>query len=299
MAQPHIAEAQFPRAEPAISASQPSPSIGDLLRAALHLSDEHERAILDHQKETGLRFGESAVALRLAQPADVLQALARQYRFPYPQAAAVNAAQAPLVMAADPFGAQADAFRELRSVLLIDLAAREPKPGLALVSAEIGDGKSYVAANLAVAFSQLGARTLLIDADMRAPRQHEIFAIEPSAGLSAFLAGRCGRNAIQPLALLPGLHVLPAGPLPPNPTELLQGAAFDRFMADALRSFDHVMVDTPAAARGADALIVAAKCGTALVVARKGQSRMRALQGLLGSLAKRPAAVAGVLVNEH
>jgi protein-tyrosine kinase len=298
MAQPHVAQAQFPRVEQGTSAPQP-PSIGDLLRAALHLSDEHVRAILDHQKETGLRFGESAVALRLAERADVLQALAQQYRFPCPQAKPVQPAQAELVMAADPFGAQADAFRELRSALLVDLAGREPRSGLAVISAEVGDGKSYVAANLALACSQLGARTLLIDADLRAPRQHEIFAIEMSVGLSALLAGRCGRSAIQPLAHLPGLHVLPAGPLPPNPTELLEGPAFERLMADVLRSFDHVIVDTPAGTRGADARIVAAKCGTALVVARKGQSRMSALQALLASLAKGSTAVAGVLVNEH
>lgn len=298
MAQPHAAQAHFPRVEQAISAAQRSPLIGELLRDAIDLSDAQVCAILDHQQETGLRFGESAVALGLAERAHVLEALAGQYRFPCPHAPA-HGPQSELVMAADPFGGQADAFRDLRSVLLIDLAPREPKSALAVVSPELGDGKSYVAANLAVAFSQLGARTLLIDADMRAPRQHEIFAIEASAGLSALLAGRCGTSAIQALAPLPGMHLLPAGALPPNPTELLQGHAFERLMADMVRSFDHVVVDTPAVRRGADARIVAAKCGTALVVARKGQSRMSALQALLASLAKGPAAVAGVLVNEH
>jgi chain length determinant protein tyrosine kinase EpsG len=282
----------------AISEAQPSRLIGELLCDALHLSERQVEAIVEHHKSTGLRFGESAVALRLAERADVLHALAQQYGVACLEAGA-PLQQRELVMLADPFGAQADAFRELRSALLIEQAGRERTPGLAVVSAEPGDGKSYVAANLAVAFSQLGARTLLIDADMRAPRQHEIFAIETSVGLSALLAGRCTRSAIQPLAHLPGLHVLPAGPLPPNPTELLQGPAFDRLMADVLRSFDHVIVDTPATTRGADARIVAAKCGTALLVARKGQSRMSALQALLASLAKGPTAVAGVLVNEH
>ncbi len=177
----------------------------------------------------------------------------------------------------------------------------EPRCALAVVSPDIGDGKSYLAANLAVSFSQLGERTLLVDADVRTPRQHEVLGVRQNgAGLTSVLAGITdARELVHEVPGLPHLYLAPAGPIPPNPVELLQRPRFAGLLRELLAEFDHVVVDTPAAVRGADSRVIAARCGAALVVARDGRSRMAPLESLVGALARGPAQLAGVVVNEH
>ena len=89
------------------------------------------------------------------------------------------------------------------------------------------------------------------------------------------------------------------GTLPPNPLELVQRPAFGLLMRELLTKFDHVVVDTPAASHGADARVLAAKCGAALVIGRRRATRMRVLQQLLHDLAKTGTHMAGVMVNEY
>ena len=117
---------------------------------------------------------------------------------------------------------------------------------LTVVGAERGEGRSYLAANLAIVFSQLGERTLLVDADLRTPRQHELFFLENKIGFSTVLSGRSREEAIVRIPDLAGLCVLPAGPMPPNPLELLNRLNFDEFMIQVKASFDVVIIDTPA-----------------------------------------------------
>jgi protein-tyrosine kinase len=122
-------------------------SVGDYIREARKLSEEQIEQILAHQKEQGLRFGESAVALRLATPDDVIWALSQQFRYPYvPQTDGHKNPE--LVIAASPFSAEAETFRELRSRLLQGaMAKHETRRPLAVLSPDIGDGKTYTAAN--------------------------------------------------------------------------------------------------------------------------------------------------------
>jgi Mrp family chromosome partitioning ATPase len=93
--------------------------------------------------------------------------------------------------------------------------------------------------------------------------------------------------------------VLPVGAVPPNPLELVQRPAFSLLIHELLSKFDHVVVDTPASVHGADARVLAAKCGAALAIGRKGRSRMKSMQTLINALAKGPAQLAGVIVNEQ
>ena len=111
----------------------------------------------------------------------------------------------------------------------------EERQVLTIVGAERGEGRSYLAANLAIVFSQLGERTLLVDADLREPRQHYLFHLENQIGFSTLLAGRSREEAIVRIPDLAGLSVLPAGPTPPNPLELLNRLNFDEFMIQAKR----------------------------------------------------------------
>jgi chain length determinant protein tyrosine kinase EpsG len=275
-------------------------SIGGLLQEACALSDHQIEQIVAHQRRCGLRFGEAAVALRLVDRNDVVHALSRQFEYAFAFDGDEDKAPSELVAAEDPFGDQAEAFRELRSRLQLEVLDERRRCALAVVSPEVGDGKSYLSANLAVALSQLGERTLLIDADLRAPRQHQLIGVWARAGLSSVLGGFAGANeALYPVPGLPSLFVLPAGAVPPNPLELLQRPAFEELIREMLERFEHVVIDTSAAARGADSRVVAARSGAAIVVARWGRSRMAALEGLVGSIARGPAKIAGVVMNAH
>jgi protein-tyrosine kinase len=273
-------------------------SIGDIIAELRNLTVEQVEQVLQRQRDTGVRFGEAAVALGLASKEDVLFALSQQFHYPY--APEERRAISPeLVTLNEPFSAQAESFRAMRSQLMMRLFADgEPRKAVAIISPQPGDGKSYCAANLAVSLAQLGGRTLLVDADMRGPRQHEVFKLENRAGLSGILSGRADSHVIQQVIGVPSLFVLPVGTTPPNPLELVERPAFGLLMRELANKFDHVIVDTPAATYGADALVIAARCGAALIIARKDQSRVAMLQELAGSFAGSTTRVAGVVVNE-
>ena len=264
------------------------------------LTPEEIRTILEYQQQRGIRFGEAAVALSLATGDSVLRALSQQFRYAYSPDLLHGNDSSELVVAATPFSDGAEAFRELRSQLMIGpMNGQQQRRALAVLSPDVGDGKTYVAANLAVAFSQLGGRTLLVDADMRTPRQHTVFHMEQPWGLSNVLSGRARHNAIHHVKDLPSLYIMPVGAVPPNPLELVQRPAFGIFLNELLSKFDYVLVDTPAASHGADARVIAAKAGSALVVGRKGRSRMDSLQGLMKKLVAGSTAIAGVVMNEY
>jgi chain length determinant protein tyrosine kinase EpsG len=253
---------------------------------------------LDHQRLHNVRFGEAVVALGFARPADVVWALAQQFHYPYAPTAEKQLHEE-LVVANEPFSEEVEAFRDLRSQLLMSvLGHASGRHALAVVSPDVGDGKSFIVANLATAFSQLPGRTLLVDADLRSARLHEVFGVDAGPGLSSILAGRAEPNVIKPVEHLPNLYLLPAGVVVPNPVELLQQAAFGLLLRDLLEKFDHVVVDTPAASHGSDARIIASHCGAALVIARKNRSRVPELQKLVKQLGKASVKLGGVLMNE-
>ena len=277
-------------------------SIGDILAELRHLSVAQVEKVLAHQRERGVRFGEAAVALGLASKDDVIFALAQQFHYPYAPEEQ-RKLQGDLVALNEPFSARAENFRALRSQLMMRLFCDADSSGnggraLAVISPNAGDGKTYTATNLAVTLAQLGGRTLLVDADMRSPRVHEIFQLGNQAGLSSILSGRADKQVIQQVAAIPSLFVLPVGTTPPNPQELVERPAFGLLLRELVSKFDHVVVDTPAAVHGADAAVIAAKCGAALVIARKDVSRSAALRELVASLAGAPVKLAGVVFNE-
>jgi chain length determinant protein tyrosine kinase EpsG len=274
-------------------------SIGDFIRQTRQLSDAQIDEILAHQRQHGLRFGEAAIALKLASRDDVLWALSQQFHYPYApgDGSSVNPE---LVAAVDPFNVQTEAIRGIRSQLMLGvLAPDQPRCALAVLSPNVGDGKSFFAANLAIAFSQLGSRTLLIDADMRTPRQHLLFGVPNEDGLSGILAGRTETSAIHLVQDLPSMFVLPVGTLPPNPLELLQRPAFSLLLRELHTKFDHIVVDTPASTHGLDSRVAAAKCGVAMVIGRRGTSRMKAVNKLIGEVTRGSAKFAGIVINDH
>ena len=276
-------------------------SIGDIIRDTRDLNAEQVERILAHQRGHGMRFGEAAIALGLATPDDVLHALAEQFNYAY---GGIERQQSSpeLVSLNQPFGQQAEAFRLIRSQIMhrsaaISGVASRVKKGLAVISPNSGDGKTFFCANLAVALAQLGSRTLVVDADLRGPRLHEVFNVDNKTGLSGLLSGRRGENVIKAVAGVPNLFVLPAGGQPPNPMELVEGAAFGLLMMELGSKFDHLVVDTAAIEYGADATVVAARCAQALIVARKDTARIADLQELTQMLTATTTHVVGVVMN--
>ncbi len=259
--------------------------------------------VLDLQKEEGLRFGDAAVRLGYVTDDDVRFALAKQYDFPHLVQDFHAKGMQPsteLVAAFAPFHPRTEELRALRTQLLIRWY--NPQAGhnaLVIASPDAGEGRSYLAANLAVTFSQLGARTLLVDADLRAPRQHRIFGLPPGHGLSTLLSGRTDQKATFPIHGLNRLSVLPAGPLPPNPQELLSRPAFTAFMKDLRSHYDVLIIDTPPARKYADAQSVAYRAGDALVVARKNHTAVGATSKVVKELAGTGARVVGTIINSY
>src|SRR5712692_5885115 len=203
-----------------------------------------------------------------------------------------------LVVANDPFHTRAEELWALRTQLLIRWSNREPRHrALAIVSPGSGEGRSYVAANLAVVFSQLGERTLLIDADLRAPRQHRIFDIPDRIGLSAVLSGRADRGAVVPLPEFGTLSVLPAGAPPPNPQELLSRHALTVLLNELGTEFDVILLDTPPAKLYADAQSVALRAGSVMLLARKDHTRVADTTSVIRELGDTGVRIIGTVLN--
>lgn len=273
-------------------------SIGAILAGLRHLSADQVERIVVHQREKGLRFGEAAVALGFVSSDDVMYALSQQFHFPYAPEEE-RKANPELPTQNQPFGLQAEAFRAIRSQLMMRVFNdTKDRRALAVISPESGDGKTFFAANLAVVLAQLGGRTLVVDADMRHGRLHQVFGVDNRAGLSGILAGRTEAKTIQQVSGIPNLFVLPVGSVPPNPLELVERPAFGLLMRELLGKFDYVVVDTPTASLGSDGAVIASRCGAALLVARKDKARVADLQDLLASLQQTSVAFAGFVYNE-
>lgn len=274
-------------------------SIGAILIDAGRLAAEDAERIINFQRQASLRFGEAGIELGLITEGDVLYALSLQFDYPYLQPGPNRPISGEVVAAYRPFSQEGEALRALRSQLQLrwfDEAGK--RTSLAIVGTSRGEGRSYLAANLAVTFAQLGERTLLIDADLREPRQHKLFKIENQSGLSNLLAGRMQEQVVTFVYGIPGLAVLPAGPTPPNPAELLSRPALARILHQSMSTFDVVVVDTPAICSGTDALMLARAAGAALFVARTNLTRMAHFNEAVDAMSRGAINVVGsVLVD--
>jgi protein-tyrosine kinase len=273
--------------------------LGEILVDNGRLRHDDLLRVLGYQQDKGLSFGEAAVRLRLVNRTDVQKALAQQ--FAYPVLAPGHGGFSPeLVSACEPFGATAEAIRKLRTELMLRWFD-DTRRVLSIASPERFEGRSYISANLAVSFAQQGARTLLIDADLRCSAQHRLFGVPNRIGLSTLLGNPRVKaaEAIFGFTDLPHLSLLPAGPLPPNPLELLGQPVFSHWLSQLAQRFDVVLIDTPAAERNADAQLCASRAGGALVVARKNRSKHDSLRALMQSIAASGTAIVGTTFNQH
>lgn len=282
-------------------AARVSRSLGGILVDSGLLKPEDAERVLIVQKEQNLRFGDAAVRLGLLTEADIQYALSRQFAYAYLRKTPGDKKPVSdeLVAAYEPFSPRVEQLRAVRSQLMLRWFDKaDARQVLTIVGTDRGEGRSHLAANLAVVFSQLGERTLLVDADMRHPRQHELFYLENKIGLSTVLSGRSREEAIIRIPDLAGLCVLPAGPVPPNPLELLNRLNFDEFMLQVKAAFDIVIIDTPALASGEDAAMIAVRTGAALAVAHSAQTRVAQFSDLVQGLMNAGVHVVGSVLND-
>ena len=274
-------------------------SIGAILVAEGRLSASDALRVLKVQHDEGLRFGEAAKRLGLVSDADIDFALARQFDYPY-LASESSAVAHEVIAAYKPFSHQVEALRAVRSQLMLRWFQRGAgHRSLAILSAGEKEGRSWLAANLAVVFSQLGTRTLLIDADLRHPRQHELFGVDNRAGLSALLTDRAGLDAAQRVPALRALSLLPAGARPPNPQEILARPAFARVLEALEKQYEVVLIDTPQGGRFADGQTVAVRAGGALMVTRRNVSRVGLVRAYADMVTQAGAVIVGSVLNER
>ncbi|RTL52478.1 MAG: chain length determinant protein tyrosine kinase EpsG [Rhodocyclaceae bacterium] len=274
-------------------------SIGAILVDARRLAPLDAERILHLQRDQGLRFGDAGLRLGLLTEADIQFALARQYDYPYLVKGEESQLSGELVAAFEPFSPLVESLRALRSQLMLRWFNGETDcRALAVVSPQSGDGRSYLAANLAIVFSQLGEHTLLMDADMRKPRQHELFHLDNQHGLSSMLSGRNDAEAVQRVPGFMDLSVLTAGPLPPNPQELLGRGNFSGLLAELNAEFDVIVIDTPPGVRYADAQTLCVKARAALLATRCNHTRLDAASDMATNLSRLGVRVVGGVLSD-
>ena len=195
-----------------------------------------------------------------------------------------------------PYHQRSEQIRLLRTELLLRHDTSDRANILTVVSAHAGEGRSQLAAELAISFAQLRQPTLLVDADLRTPSQHELFGADNRSGLASALA-RESRPVLQAVAGLPALSLLTAGPLPPNPLELLSDRCFEDAVAQWCSAFQFVVIDTPPIARYADALAVATVTGRVLTLCRATRTAFRDTRDMTRRLAATRARTLGAVIN--
>jgi chain length determinant protein tyrosine kinase EpsG len=270
-------------------------SMGALLLDAGKINANDAERIIILQKQKGMQFGDAAKALGLINDGDIQKALSHQFDFPFLTASEEHFSRE-LVAAYQPFSAQVEALRAVRGQLMLRWFIDVHKT-LAVVSPCRGEGRSYMAANLAIVFSQLGERTLLIDADLRHSRQQALFKLQGGYGLSDVLAGRSDLTAVTRIPAFRDLSILPAGTVPPNPVELLS-RGLKNCLQQLQTQFDVILIDAPSAEEGIDAQLIASNCGGALLVARQDKTRLNDLQHLKEALQDTGSQCLGVVLTD-
>jgi protein-tyrosine kinase len=199
-----------------------------------------------------------------------------------------------LLLAHDPYNPFGEKIRSLRTELL--LLADSATMFLAIVSSGPSEGRSALAAELAIAFAQLGRRTLLVDADMRKPSQHQLFQTTNDFGLAESIEGR-HTAILHSVENLPAMSLLTAGNASSNPLELLSDRQFDRLTESWRRQFEFVIIDTPPVSQYSDGLTVATLAGRVLLVSRSVATSFKDMKEMLRRLSLTRSQILGAVIN--
>lgn len=211
--------------------------------------------------------------------------------------AAQSHVQRNIAVVGAPMSQFAEAFRALRTSLLLSVAGREPQVIL-LTSATPSEGKTTVAMNLACVLAQRDVRVLLIDADLRRPTVHHRFNINGKVGLSSVLTGSVDlQHAVQQVPEVPRLDILVSGPVPPFPTEMLASESMNRLLADCRGIYTHIVLDSPPLLSITDSVVLAHDSDAVVLVVRHGKANKHAVRRARDLLLRAGTRITGTVLN--
>jgi capsular exopolysaccharide synthesis family protein len=191
----------------------------------------------------------------------------------------------------------AEDYRTVRTSILLSHADKPPK-SIVFSSALPKEGKSVTVANMAVAFSQLGERVLVVDSDLRKPRLHKIFEAKNGLGLSNYLTGKIPlKDAIQKTSI-ENIYLIPSGPIPPNPSELLNSKKMKLLLEDKENGFNYIFFDTPPVLAVIDAVILSSITDSTVFIIKAGKTMRKPFLNAVAELTKVGAKILGVVFNE-
>ena len=196
----------------------------------------------------------------------------------------------------DPESLFVEKYRHIRTSIMLSVP-KEPPRVIAVSSALPSEGKTATTINLAVSFSQLGKKTLIIDGDLRKPRMHKIFKLKNSAGISSYLAGRVEFNQVIHKTNIPNLFVVPSGPMPPNPVELLDSEIMANMLEKLLEKVDFIFIDTPPLVGIVDAIVIGKYTQGLILVTWAGKTHRNALEKAKQELDQFNIRTLGVVLN--
>ena len=202
----------------------------------------------------------------------------------------------PLITLTEPKSAIAEAYRSVRTNLQFT-NLDQAKKSIMVTSAGPGEGKSTTVANLGVTMAGAGARTLLVDSDLRRPVLHKLFNLPNTSGLTTVLAEKAPLQESIASTRLPSLFVLPSGPLPPNPAEVLSSRRMVEFAELVKSNFDLVLYDSPPVISISDALILSSCVEAVILVVKCGLFPHELIQQAKAQLEGVKANVLGILLN--
>jgi capsular exopolysaccharide synthesis family protein len=178
------------------------------------------------------------------------------------------------------------------------MSADEPIRTLVVTSANPREGKTTVTINIAISLAQSGKRVLMVDTDLRRPRIHRAFGVSGARGVTQIIVGEATLEATATPTLVPNLDVLPCGPIPPNPSELLHSQRFGELVRAALARYDRVIFDSPPLGAVTDAAVLAPQLDAALLVVKAQHTTRDALASSLRQLRDVAANIVGGVLND-
>ena len=251
-------------------------------------------AFLMESLDTGLR---SIAEIESITELPSLAIIPRGRRSSADQAASLTTAQRNISVLTQPKSQFAEAFRSLRTSLLLSTAGQPPKFILS-TSATPSEGKTTVATNLAAILAQRDTRVLLIDADLRRPNVHHRFGLNGKTGLTTVLTGTTTlEEAVQTVPEIPNLDILPSGPVPPFPTEMLGSEAMENLLKRCGEIYSHIVIDSPPILSVTDGVLLARQSDAVVLVVRHGKSSKHVVRRARDLLLRSGAPITGIVLN--
>ena len=290
------------RARPPINPIRPRKSLNLMLSLIVGLALGCALALFNEYLDNSVKIPEDVEQLVNLPVLGIIPAVSSVMSYaarrrPLPQSAAGSGATSELTTVAQPQSVVSEAYRALRTSILLSTSRHAPQLIL-ITSGQPREGKTTTALNLAITLAQRGDRVALIDTDLRRPRIHRSFQMSNDRGLSTFLTSQAGPDELaRPVRQVPNLYVITSGPTPPNPAELLSSEPLEALFAELRRHFDFIVLDSPPAISVADSMILAAHADGVMLVVHGGVTTRETLKHTTKLMNSVNARILGIVLN--